>query len=68
MYKVNQKTAPYFFLLRFQKLSHCYLNILMKLNYIKLITQFQLEGHWNSFFSSKEKITTMHKFKAIAKW
>ena len=76
-FKVNQKTAPNIFLLRFQKPSHSCLTRFSELTYIKPIHNIKTSKYstsirgpyiWNSFLSSEEKqTTTMHKFKAIIK-
>ena len=77
MYKVNRKTAPNNFFSRFQKPSHSYLTGFSGCNYVQPIHNIKtskylisIRGPYicNSFLSSEEKqITTMRKFKAIAK-
>ena len=77
LYKVNQKTAPNVFLSRFQKSYYFYPTRFSELNYLQPFHNIKRSKYsilirgpyiWNNFLSPEEKqITTMHKFKAIAK-
>ena len=67
--KVNQKTAPYVFRLRFRKTYHCYPTRFSKLDYIQTIRNIKMSKYlisirgpyiWNNFLTPEEKqITTL---------